>query len=245
MPILVDPARGRDWREYDGYTVIKANRIEDAEALVCDVGDSPAMMARRLAIRQGCHVVVTAGELGLWWSNGQKVRRVPAIPVQVRDVCGAGDTVFAMLAAAMTSGGTIEEGCRRAVRMAAEQVGQVGVGGRGNAVPADDRRRTCARLVHGPGPQGVVPEPDPLVGSGRSRPGGNPLPFRRPQRLLVQRDRRVVGASRRSDGCRSNRLRFAEPVQFPAVLFEDRRLAAKAGVWEDDFAPYAVHVYSW
>ena len=55
------------------------------------------MMARRLAIRQGCHVVVTAGELGLWWSDGQTVRRVPAVPVQVRDVCGAGDTVLATL----------------------------------------------------------------------------------------------------------------------------------------------------
>lgn len=51
-------------------------------------------MVRRLAIRQGCHVVVTAGELGLWWSDGQAVRRVPAVPVQARDVCGAGDTVL-------------------------------------------------------------------------------------------------------------------------------------------------------
>jgi len=29
------------------------------------------------------------------------------------------------------------------------------------------------------------------------------------------------------------------------VMFEDRRLAAQAGAWEDDFAPYAVHVYAW
>jgi hypothetical protein len=29
------------------------------------------------------------------------------------------------------------------------------------------------------------------------------------------------------------------------VLFENRRLATKSGVWEDDFAPYAVHVYCW
>jgi hypothetical protein len=27
------------------------------------------MVARRLAIRQGCRVVVTASELGLWWSD--------------------------------------------------------------------------------------------------------------------------------------------------------------------------------
>lgn len=29
------------------------------------------------------------------------------------------------------------------------------------------------------------------------------------------------------------------------VMFEDRQLAATSGGWEDDFAPYAVHVYSW
>ena len=86
------------------------------------------MMARRLAIQQGCHVVVTAGELGRWWSDGQAVGRVPAVPVQVRNVCGAGDTVLATLGVATATGATIGDGCRWAVQMAADQVGQVGVG---------------------------------------------------------------------------------------------------------------------
>ena len=127
VPVLVDPARGRDWRDYDGCTVIKANRIEAAQALGCHVSDPPAMMARRLAIRQGCPVVVTAGEIGLWWSDGQAVRRVPAVPVHVRDVCGAGVTVLATLGVVMATGGTFADGCRQAVRMAAEQVCHVGV----------------------------------------------------------------------------------------------------------------------
>jgi hypothetical protein len=121
----------RDWREYSGCTVIKANRIEAAESLGCHVGDPPAMMARRLAIRHGCHVVDTVGELGLWWSDGQAVRRVPAVPVQVRDVCGAGDTVLATLGVVMATGGTIGDGCQRAVREAAWQVVQTGVLGVG------------------------------------------------------------------------------------------------------------------
>ena len=58
------PAAGTG-RNFAGCTVIKANRIEAADALGCHVGEPPAMMAR-LAIRQGRHVVVTAGELGLW-----------------------------------------------------------------------------------------------------------------------------------------------------------------------------------
>ncbi|MCL4204146.1 MAG: hypothetical protein KJ000_16820 [Pirellulaceae bacterium] len=127
VPVLVDPARGRDWREYEGCTVIKANRIEATEALGCHVGDPPAMMARRLAIRQGCHVVVTAGELGLWWSDGRAVRRVPAVSVQVRDVCGAGDTVLATLGLVLATGGTIGAGCRLAAKAGARQVRCIGV----------------------------------------------------------------------------------------------------------------------
>jgi hypothetical protein len=115
--------------------VIKANRIEAAEALRCHVGDPPAMMARRLAIRHGCHVVVTASELGLWWSDGQAVRRGPAVPVEVRDVCGAGDTVLATLGVAMATVGTIADGCQRAVREAAQQVVQTDVRGVGRTTP--------------------------------------------------------------------------------------------------------------
>ena len=62
-------------------------------------------MARRLAVRHGCEVVVTAGELGLWWADGGRVRRVPAVPVEVRDVCGAGDAVLATLGVVMAGGG--------------------------------------------------------------------------------------------------------------------------------------------
>jgi rfaE bifunctional protein kinase chain/domain len=120
VPILVDPARGRDWRDYDGCTVIKANRIEAAEALGAD--ESPAAMARRLAVRHGCQVVVTAGELGLRWAETGRVRRVPAVPVRVQDVCGAGDAVLATLGVVLAKGGGLGEGCREAVRAAGEWV---------------------------------------------------------------------------------------------------------------------------
>ncbi len=36
LPIFVDPALGRDWHDYEGCTLIKANRVETAEALSCD-----------------------------------------------------------------------------------------------------------------------------------------------------------------------------------------------------------------
>ena len=84
-------------------------------------------MARRLAIRHGCHVVVTGGELGLWWSDGDRVRRVPAVPVEVWDVCGAGDTVLATLGVGAAENEAIEGSCRLAVNTASQQVATTGV----------------------------------------------------------------------------------------------------------------------
>jgi D-beta-D-heptose 7-phosphate kinase/D-beta-D-heptose 1-phosphate adenosyltransferase len=127
IPVLVDPARGRDWHDYEGCTLIKANRVEAAEALGVRFSAAPAMMARRLAIRHGCTVVVTAGEFGLWWSDGDRVRRVPAVPVEVRDVCGAGDTVLATLGVVLTTGKALVDGCRAAVRIAARQLKHTGI----------------------------------------------------------------------------------------------------------------------
>ena len=85
------------------------------------------MMARRLAIRHGCRVVVTAGELGLWWSVGDRVRRVPAVPVEVRDVCGAGDTVLATLGLETAKNEAIAGSFRLAVNTASQQVASTGV----------------------------------------------------------------------------------------------------------------------
>ncbi len=120
MPILVDSDRGRDWRDYEGRTLIKANRTEAAEALGSDAG--PAAMARRLVARHSCTVVVTAGELGLWWSDGELARRASAVPVEVRDASGAGDAVLAAMGVAITCGETTDEGCREAEEVVAKRL---------------------------------------------------------------------------------------------------------------------------
>lgn len=63
--------------------------------------------------------------------------------------------------------------------------------------------------------------------------------------LKEHQGRRYLLAANSSRGAVRARVNAgveAGPVQ---VMFEDRRLTAKAGVWDDDFAPYAVHVYAW
>ena len=73
------------------------------------------------------------------------------------------------------------------------------------------------------GPQGVVPEPDPLVGSRRPRLGGHPIPFRRPQRLLVRRDRRV--AALRGAAMAVVQIGFDSPNLFSSRQFRLRSVA--------------------
>ena len=51
----------------------------------------------------------------------------PAAPVEVRDVCGAGDTVFAALAVAMIAGKSFRDACRAAMGAAERQVAAVGI----------------------------------------------------------------------------------------------------------------------
>jgi D-beta-D-heptose 7-phosphate kinase/D-beta-D-heptose 1-phosphate adenosyltransferase len=53
---------------------------------------------------------------------------LPAIPTEVRDVCGAGDTVFAALAVGISTGKSLRQACRAAMGAAGRQVGAVGVG---------------------------------------------------------------------------------------------------------------------
>jgi sugar/nucleoside kinase (ribokinase family) len=108
------------------------------------------MMAKRLAIRHACCVVITAGELGLWWSDGKQTRRVPSPPTAVYDVTGAGDCVLTSLGVGTAVGSTLHQACRVAVRHAARQVGRIGVQAfdqqidvNGSTAQRDHRSPTC------------------------------------------------------------------------------------------------------
>jgi bifunctional ADP-heptose synthase (sugar kinase/adenylyltransferase) len=64
--------------------------------------------------------MVCAERIGATWY-------LPSIPTVVRDVCGAGDTVFAALAVEMIAGKPLRNACRAAMEAAGRQVGAVGV----------------------------------------------------------------------------------------------------------------------
>ena len=100
-PVIVDP-KGRDYSIYRGATLITPNRQELADATGTaarsddEVADAAVGLARALDAKA---VLVTRSEDGMTLVTDGAPIHVPAYPVRVRDVSGAGDTVVAVLSA--------------------------------------------------------------------------------------------------------------------------------------------------
>ena len=126
-PILIDPARSRNWSDYGQVSLIKANWSEASEAASCE-NPRPLALARELADSHGCDVVITLGRCGMVCAERTGATwHLPATPTVVRDVCGAGDTVFAALAVAMITGKSQRAACRAAMEAAGNQVASLGI----------------------------------------------------------------------------------------------------------------------
>jgi D-beta-D-heptose 7-phosphate kinase / D-beta-D-heptose 1-phosphate adenosyltransferase len=127
-PVVVDP-KGRDYAIYRGATLITPNRQELADAThsVAQTDDEVAVAAAELGQELETQaVLVTRSEAGMTLSAGGETVHVPAYPVRVRDVSGAGDTVVAVLAAMLAVGADFESAVRAANAAAAVVVGKRG-----------------------------------------------------------------------------------------------------------------------
>jgi D-beta-D-heptose 7-phosphate kinase/D-beta-D-heptose 1-phosphate adenosyltransferase len=140
-PVIVDP-KSPNLAIYRGATLLKPNRREFAEATRsrADTEQGIAEAAQEIMQLADCEaVLVTQSEHGMTLvpRNGEPVH-VPGLPVKVRDVSGAGDTVAAALAVTLAAGADWETALRMANAAAA-----VAVGKKGAAVvtPAELRRK--------------------------------------------------------------------------------------------------------
>ncbi|HDQ44051.1 MAG TPA: D-glycero-beta-D-manno-heptose-7-phosphate kinase [bacterium] len=129
-PTFVDP-KYHHFFDYQGVTLFKPNRKEAEERL----GLSLASLSGRrragaeLLQRLNCRaVMITLGEEGLMlFEPGGDDIQVPTRAVKVHDVSGAGDTVIATMAVAMTAGATLREAATLANHAAGIVVGEVGI----------------------------------------------------------------------------------------------------------------------
>ncbi|MEA2952646.1 MAG: D-beta-D-heptose 7-phosphate kinase / D-beta-D-heptose 1-phosphate adenosyltransferase [Alphaproteobacteria bacterium] len=128
-PVVVDP-KGTDFSIYRGATLITPNRAElavatrRAAATEAEIVVAAAELAKLVESKA---VLVTRSEHGMTLAvMGAEPVHVPAYPVKVRDVSGAGDTVVAVLAAMLAADAGFEPAMRAANAAAAVAVSKRG-----------------------------------------------------------------------------------------------------------------------
>jgi D-beta-D-heptose 7-phosphate kinase/D-beta-D-heptose 1-phosphate adenosyltransferase len=115
-PCVIDPKKA-DFTAYKGATVLTPNLLEAERALGRPISgdDAAARAADDLRTSLGLDaMLITRGPEGMTLAAAEGVTHVPARTRDVADVTGAGDTVVAVLAAALGSGWTIAEACKLA-----------------------------------------------------------------------------------------------------------------------------------
>jgi D-beta-D-heptose 7-phosphate kinase/D-beta-D-heptose 1-phosphate adenosyltransferase len=147
IPVVVDP-KGRAYARYRGATVVTPNRRELGDAVGRPIAPGEEVAAAQELI-SGCGigaVLVTLGRDGMLLVSAAGQVRLEADSRDVFDVVGAGDTVAAVLAAALGAGAHLPAASELANIAAGIVVGKVGTAVATAAeIAAALRRRDLAR----------------------------------------------------------------------------------------------------
>jgi len=126
--VLIDPKR-TDFAIYRGAFLITPNRKElsDATGLPCETDDEAAIAVAKAQDMCGAHVLLTRSEKGMsFYPVGDAPMHVPTVAQDVFDVSGAGDTVVAVMAAALAADMPIHDAMRMANHAAGIVVSKLG-----------------------------------------------------------------------------------------------------------------------
>jgi len=125
--VIVDP-KGDDYARYRGASVLTPNRAELRE-VVGRWRDEADLTRRAQSLRTDLgidHLLLTRSEEGMSLYGEDGVWSVAAAAREVFDVSGAGDTVVAVLAAALAAGAPMREAVSLANRAGGIVVGKLG-----------------------------------------------------------------------------------------------------------------------
>lgn len=126
--------RSRLWSEQDAAALLRTVMIdvdllicarEDAKRLFGYDGDTQDILTNLRSLTDAQHLVLTLGDAGVVALDGDRLLSQPSLPVHIVDRLGAGDA----LAAGILDGwldGSLEEGLRRGIVLAALALSQVG-----------------------------------------------------------------------------------------------------------------------
>jgi D-beta-D-heptose 7-phosphate kinase/D-beta-D-heptose 1-phosphate adenosyltransferase len=128
LPVVIDP-KGSDFECYRGATLLTPNQSE-FEAIVGHVADDADLAAKGAVLRDALDLealLVTRSEKGMCLlQRGHAPIHLPTRAREVYDVTGAGDTVVAVVAAAMAAGESMYDAVALSNLAAGVVVGKLG-----------------------------------------------------------------------------------------------------------------------
>ncbi|MBZ5631682.1 MAG: D-glycero-beta-D-manno-heptose-7-phosphate kinase [Acidobacteriia bacterium] len=128
--VFADP-KGADAARYRGVFLLKPNRLElsllTGLPAATTHDETLAAGSRLAASMPGMHILVTEGSEGMTlFAESQPPEHLASTPRQVFDVTGAGDTVLAVIAMAVTAGASWSQAMRLASEAAGIAIGRMG-----------------------------------------------------------------------------------------------------------------------
>lgn len=126
--IIVDPKpKHHSW--YKGVTLITPNRNESQKitGIAIENEDSIKEAGKKLLGELSSNIIITAGNKGMYvFEKGKEPVHIPAVAKEVYDVTGAGDTVVASLALALSCGAGLSDAAVISNHAAGIKVGKRG-----------------------------------------------------------------------------------------------------------------------
>ena len=127
IKVLVDP-KGKDFTKYSGAYLLTPNKKEAVLATGIDIEDEASLQKALLKLKNDCDLdvsLITLSEDGIA-TYEDEVKVFPTVAKEVFDVTGAGDTVIASIAFALSIGKNLQETAGFANLAAGVVVGKIG-----------------------------------------------------------------------------------------------------------------------
>ncbi|MBU0720564.1 D-glycero-beta-D-manno-heptose-7-phosphate kinase [bacterium] len=127
VKVLVDP-KGSDYSKYKGAFLLTPNKKEAMLATNVNIHNEETLREALLKLKQECDLgisLITLSEDGIATYDNE-LKKFPTVAKEVFDVTGAGDTVIASIAFALSAGKNIEETAKFANLAAGVVVGKIG-----------------------------------------------------------------------------------------------------------------------
>lgn len=112
LPVIVDP-KGKNYSRYRGATLIKPN-LKEAKEAAHHEGPLEEIANTLLQTTEAKALLITRSEHGISLFTPSSREDFPVDVHEVRDVTGAGDTVLAVLSAAIANGSSFHEAAKLA-----------------------------------------------------------------------------------------------------------------------------------